>query len=107
MGADDVRRSVRAAVVDAEDLDVLVRLGLDAVEALVEVLLDVVDGHDDGDERLGVVAHAVFLQGLRWAVLQSFHHSGSSRVDRSLNGLAVFFVRERNLIKDAFSGMSA
>ena len=50
MGADDVGAAVGGAVVDAQDLNVLVRLGLDGVEALVEELLDVVDRYDDRDE---------------------------------------------------------
>src|SRR5699024_6647138 len=40
---------VARAVVNDEDLDVGQRLGSDAVQALVDVLLDVVGGDDDAD----------------------------------------------------------
>ena len=45
------QRTVRRAVVDAEDLDVLERLLADGVEAFGEILLDVVDGDDDGESH--------------------------------------------------------
>jgi hypothetical protein len=59
-------RAVGRAVVHADDLESLVRLGLDAAQALVEGLLDVVDGDDDRDQvpfDLCVVgAHAASLR---------------------------------------------
>ena len=42
------QRTVRRAVVDADDLDVLERLRADGIETFGEILLDVVDGDDDG-----------------------------------------------------------
>lgn len=51
MGAHDVKRVVGGAVIQADDLQVLVRLSLDAVERLIEVGSCVVDGDDDGNQR--------------------------------------------------------
>ena len=53
----DGQRGVLAAIVDADDLDVLVRLSQDALQALSQVLLHIADGHDHGDKRLGVIRH--------------------------------------------------
>ena len=53
----DGQRGILAAIVDADDLDVLVRLRQDALKALSQILLHVADGHDHGDERLGTVGH--------------------------------------------------
>ena len=44
----DGQRGVLAAIVDADDLDVLVRLRQDALKALSQVLLHIADGNYDG-----------------------------------------------------------
>lgn len=47
--------AVGGSVVDADDLDGVVRLAQQATEALAKMLLGVIDGNDDGNE--GLCAH--------------------------------------------------
>ena len=58
VGARDVSRAVRRAIVDDDDLQRLVSLGENAVESLSEVALAVEDRHDAADERR--------VHGSRW-----------------------------------------
>lgn len=45
---------VGGAVVDEDDLEMVIGLGKDGVDATLEELRDVIDGDDDGDEGGGV-----------------------------------------------------
>lgn len=61
MGTHDVKRGVGTAIVEADDLEVLVRLAPNAVERLVEIGCSIADRDDD-----------------RYEVLGCFHRVGSS-----------------------------
>ena len=53
----DSQRGVLAAIVDADDLKLPVRLRQDALQALRKVLLHVADGNYDGHEVSGSRTH--------------------------------------------------
>lgn len=57
MALHDIERTIGAAVVDADDLEILMRLARDAIEALIEIFLNVIDRYDDRNERIFIAMH--------------------------------------------------
>lgn len=51
--------TVGRTVVDQDNLKVRIRLGKDAVDAGAQIRFDGVDGHDDGDKRVGRSAELI------------------------------------------------
>ena len=58
MALHDLQGVVGRAVVQADDLEVVVRLAFEAVERLVEVGARIVDRDDHRDERMWVVTRS-------------------------------------------------
>ena len=48
----DLRRRILRAIVDSDEFPILHRLRQDAIQRFTQILLSVIDGQDDGNQRL-------------------------------------------------------
>ena len=77
---DDFRRSIGCSVVDADDLDVLKRLSANGIEALLQILFDVVYGEDH--RYRGIAVHCGLIHALRHTLRVFLGYVGGAGIAR-------------------------